>query len=299
MPIQASLLGPDLEHRSPTTRMRLLGDGAEDAEPGRPEGDGEQQQSRRFAWHVDRQRAADLGVRISTVARALRLMVAGEDEISTYREGAEQYPVKIRVREDQRRDIGSIGKLTVPSPPSARCGSTTSRTLERGFGPTSLQRFNRQFSIGLYADVAPGHAPRRGVRDVRKIAQSLDDAAGLQLRLQGQTQILDETTTNLIMAIGARQHLHLHGAGGAVRELPAADHHHAGAAAVGAVRAAHALGTGRTLNLWSALGILLLLGIVKKNSILQVDYTNVLRAQGVPLEQARSSRPAARGSGRS
>ena len=54
---------------------------------------------------VDRARAADLGVRMATVGNTLRLMVAGDDEISTYREAGEQYPVKIRVLESQRRDI--------------------------------------------------------------------------------------------------------------------------------------------------------------------------------------------------
>src|SRR6476619_6385384 len=64
---------------------------------------------------VDRKRAADLGVRMATVGNTLRLAVSGDDEISFYKEGQEQYPVKSRVLEEQRRDIDQIGRLTVPS----------------------------------------------------------------------------------------------------------------------------------------------------------------------------------------
>src|SRR6266508_4269446 len=56
---------------------------------------------------VDRRRAADLGVRMATVGNTLRLAVAGDDRISFYKEGQEQYPVKIRVLENQRRDARS------------------------------------------------------------------------------------------------------------------------------------------------------------------------------------------------
>ena len=75
---------------------------------------------------VDRKRAADLGVRMATIGNTLRLAVAGDDEISFYKEGPEQYPVKMRVLEDQRRDMAEIGRLTC-RPPPVRCGSTTSR----------------------------------------------------------------------------------------------------------------------------------------------------------------------------
>jgi multidrug efflux pump subunit AcrB len=212
-------------------------------------------------------------------------MVAGQDEISTYREGQEQYPVKMRVLDSQRRDIASIAKLTVPSPRGPVRIDNIAQ-LERGFGPTTLQRYNRQFSIGMYCDVAPGHALDEASAEARKLVRSLDLPPGYSFRLAGQTQILDETTSNMMMAIGLAS-VFMYMVLAAQFEsfiqpivimlvLPLA---------IPFALLTLEL-TGRTLNLWSALGILLLLGIVKKNSILQVDYTNVLRRQGVPRDQA-------------
>src|SRR6185295_5443650 len=100
-------------------------------------------------------------------------MVSGDDEISTYREGAEQYPVKIRVLENQRRDVEAIGKLTVPSATGAPVRIDNLARLERGLGPSTLQRFNRQFSVGLYGDIAPGHALDEASNDVRRLMSSL------------------------------------------------------------------------------------------------------------------------------
>src|SRR6478736_1098484 len=105
-------------------------------------------------------------------------------------------------------------------------------------------------------------------------------------RLQGQSKILDETTANLVMAIGLAMIF--------VYMVLAAQFESflqpVVIMLVMPITVPFALftlwATGRTLNLWSALGMLLLLGIVKKNAILQVDYANVLRARGVPLREA-------------
>jgi HAE1 family hydrophobic/amphiphilic exporter-1 len=234
---------------------------------------------------VDRRRAADLGVRMATVGNTLRLAVSGDDQISFYKEAAEQYPVKMRVLENQRRDIEEIGRLTVPSATGPVRIDNIAR-LERGLGPTTLQRSNRQFTVSLIADVAPGHALDEASNDVRRMLAGLNMPVTMSFRLQGQSKILEETTANLIMAIGlAMIFVYMVLASQFESFLQPIV-----IMLVMPIAVPFALftlwATGRTLNLWSALGMLLLLGIVKKNSILQVDYANVLRARGLPIREA-------------
>jgi HAE1 family hydrophobic/amphiphilic exporter-1 len=282
--INASLLGPDIDKLYDYSQQLLekgqhtpsLVESRTDYSNASPE----------VQVAVDRSRAADLGVRMSTVGNTLRLMVAGDDEISSYREAGEQYPVKIRVLENQRRDIDAVGKLTVSSATGQTVRIDNIARLNRGFGPTRITRTNRQFSISFSADVAPGHALDEASADVRRLVSELHMPPGYTVRLQGQTRNLEETTDNLVMAIALASIF--------VYMVLAAQFESfiqpIIIMAVLPLSVPFALftiwATGRTLNLWSALGILLLFGIVKKNSILQVDYTNVLRSQGMPLEQA-------------
>jgi HAE1 family hydrophobic/amphiphilic exporter-1 len=211
--------------------------------------------------------------------------VSGDDEISFFKEGQEQYPVKIRVLESQRGDIAEIGRLTVPSATGPVRIDNIAR-LERGLGPTTLSRTDRQFAVNLIADVAPGHALDEASNDVRTMLAGLDMPPTMSFSLRGQSRILDETTANMVMAIGlamifvymvlASQFESFLQPIVIMLVLP-----------IAVPFALFTLWvTGRTLNLWSALGMLLLLGIVKKNSILQVDYANVLRARGMPIREA-------------
>ncbi|HET7696865.1 MAG TPA: efflux RND transporter permease subunit [Vicinamibacterales bacterium] len=283
-PIQVNLMGPDLRQLSgyalallkDVQAMPAISDSKAVVNLSNPE----------LRVAVDRQRAADLGVRISDLARALRLMVSGEDEISTYREKGERYPVTIRVRQDQRSDMQAIGGLMVPSTRGEPVRVDNVAAIERGFGPTVIQRLNRQFSMAIFADLKPGNPLDQALAQIGTHARALKLPPGYGFRFGGQSKLLDETTTNMILAIAlasvfiyivlAMQFESFVQPLVIMTVLP--------------LSVPFALltlyMTGRVLNLWSALGVLLLLGIVKKNSILQVDYTNVLRRQGLPMREA-------------
>jgi len=235
---------------------------------------------------IDRQRASDLGVRAADVASAVRLMISGEDQISTYKESDEQYDVTLQLLPEQQRDREVLERLMIPSAKVGQVRLDNLATIQHGLGPSRIERFNRQFQVSVNANNAPDFPLDVAAHTVNDEIRKVGLPSGYSSKLIGTVKILDETTTNLIVAfllasifmymvLAAQFESFLHPFT-IMLSLP-----------LSIPFALLSLWlTGRTLNLWSALGVLLLLGIVKKNGILQVDYTNKLREQGIPLREA-------------
>lgn len=234
---------------------------------------------------IDRQLASDLGVRVSDIAGAVRLLMSGEDEISTFKETSEQYPVTMRLMPGQRDDPNIINRLLVPSSKLGLIRLDSIAHLDRGLGPSRIDRMSRQFAVGVYANVATGYGLGEAAAVTTELIERIGLPPGYRLMFSGQVKVLEETTTNMILAISlasifmymvlAAQFESLIHPFIILSTLPLSI----------PFALISLIATGRSLNLFSALGILLLLGIVKKNGILQIDYMNHLRDQGLPLRQ--------------
>jgi HAE1 family hydrophobic/amphiphilic exporter-1 len=235
---------------------------------------------------VDRQRAADIGVRMTDVSDAVRLFYSGEDEITRFKEGSEQYPVTMQLLPEQRDNPDVLARMMVPSTKLGQVRLENVATIGRGAGPASLQRYNREFQVSVYANVTTGYpldlAAAHTVQSIKEVGLP----AGYSYLFSGQVKVLEETTWNLLLAmllasifmymVLAAQFESFTYPFIIMLTLP-----------LSVPFALFSLWiTGRALSLWSALGMFLLLGIVKKNGILQVDYTNRLRAQGMPVREA-------------
>jgi HAE1 family hydrophobic/amphiphilic exporter-1 len=212
--------------------------------------------------------------------------MSGEDQISTYKEGSEQYPVTMRLLPSQRDNPAALSRILVPSARLGLIRLDSVARLERGLGPSRIDRFNRQFSVGMYGNVAPGHSLSEAAADSMAAINRVGLPAGYRVSFSGQVKILEETTANILMALAlaavfmymvlAAQFESLVHPLIILLSLPLSI----------PFALITLIVTGRSLHLFSALGVLLLIGIVKKNGILQVDYMNRLRRQGVPLREA-------------
>jgi multidrug efflux pump subunit AcrB len=235
---------------------------------------------------VDRQRAADIGVRMTDISDAVRLFYSGEDEITRFKEGSEQYPVTMQLLPEQRDNPDVLNRMMVPSSKLGQVRLESVATIGRGFGPATLWRYNREFEVSVYANVASGYPLDLAATHTIGSIKEVGLPAGYSYLFSGQVKVLEETTWNLLLAmllasvfmymVLAAQFESFSYPFIIMLTLP-----------LSVPFALFSLWiTGRALSLWSALGMFLLLGIVKKNGILQVDYTNRLVARGISVREA-------------
>jgi HAE1 family hydrophobic/amphiphilic exporter-1 len=233
---------------------------------------------------IDRERAADLGVDSEEIAQALRLMVGGDSQVSRFHDPAvnDDYDVQLRLEGADRDDPASIARLWVPRDgPGDMVRLDNVVRLEQGQTASRIDRLDRQRQVSVRAGVAPGYALADRLQALREATAEMNLPAAYSTAVSGRAREFERTSREFGWAfvlsvlfmymILASQYESLIHPVTILLSLP-----------LSVPFALFSLWiTGNTLNLYSALGILVLFGVVKKNAILQVDHTNRLRAQGM------------------
>jgi HAE1 family hydrophobic/amphiphilic exporter-1 len=237
---------------------------------------------------IDRDRAASLGVSTADVANSLRVMVGGDQEVTRFHDVSvnEAYDVQLRLTERDRNDPRTLGQLYVPSSRGGLVRLDNLVSIRRDISPSRVDRLDRQRQVSLRASVAPGFALADRIEALRGEVARMDLPATYTTAVLGRGRELERTFTEFLWAfllsiifmymILASQFESLIHPVTILLSLPLA---------VPFALLSQYL-TGDTLNLYSALGILVLFGVVKKNSILQIDHMNNLRAKGMELFEA-------------
>ncbi len=231
----------------------------------------------------DREKAAGMGVDARSIAEAIQLMVGGMD-VGVFKEDGRRIDIRMRLEEEMRDDPASIGTLYVRNRMGEPVALRNLVSVERGAAPSEITRTNRQRSVTISANLQG-----------KRLGEAMDDAnaaAGavlppeVRLFAVGQAQAMAEGGEQfaLAMMLGilvvymvlAAQFESLVHPLTVMLALPLS--------MVGALGGL--LLFGHSINLFSMIGIILLFGLVTKNSILLVDYANQLRRDGMEKVEA-------------
>jgi HAE1 family hydrophobic/amphiphilic exporter-1 len=241
---------------------------------------------------IDRQKASDLGVRVDAVASTLRTMVGGE-KVGFYRELGEQYDVRLRVGQAHRDRPEALAGLYVPAADGRLVRLDNVTTLAAGMSPGQIERYSQERSISIVSNLYQT-VLADAFRDAYAAVRRLDLPPDYGTVTIGRGKLLQEALQNFLIALvlslafiyivlAAQFESFVHPITIMVSMFLAVP--------FGLLTL---LLVGKTLNIYSIMGLFLLMGVVKKNAILQVDYTNVLRARGMPRAQAQLAADRAR-----
>ncbi len=233
---------------------------------------------------INRQKASDFGIKVEDIAATLRTLVGGEP-VTKYKEEQEQYDVWLRARHANRQDIQSLQDLEIASPTGQLVKLSNLATLSEERGPAQIDHFSRQRKVTIVANLQ-GLALSEAIAQIKPLLKELQLPATYRAEFSGRAKTLRQTGENfsiafllsllfMYMILAAQFESFLHPVT-ILLALP--------------LSIPFALLSlvllGETLNIYSILGLFMLFGIVKKNGILQIDYTNTLRTQGMERDAA-------------
>ena len=229
---------------------------------------------------VDRDTAADLGVRVGDVSQALNTLIAGQ-QATTFNEGTDQYDVYVKAINPFRTSIEGLKRVIVPS---AKLGLVTlDRVIKAksGTGPSSIDRVNRQRQVTLLANTKPGGSATSITSAIDEYVKTMNLPVEYKTGYVGQSKEMGKAAFYFLLAfalsfifmyivLAAQFESFIHPVT-ILLTLPLSIPFGIFALLI----------TGQTVNIFSGLGLLLLFGVVKKNAILQIDHTNGLRSKGM------------------
>ena len=235
--------------------------------------------------NIDRQQAADLGLTPAQVASVLRTGLAGS-AVSTFRPaGTQGWDISVILNPDERQRVEQVGEIPIVTPRGATVRLGQIATVSSVSGPTAIGRRDRQRSVYVTADLN-GRTAGDVAKDVQVGLDKLVVPAGYKVTQGGEAQSQAESFGQIFTALGLSVLLMYMLMVALFESLvfPIMIMFSLPLATVGAFGLLAA--TGNTLNMMSMIGLILLAGLVGKNAILLVDYTNTLRKRGLARNAA-------------
>lgn len=246
-------------------------------EPGKPE----------LRVDINRDKAADLNVSVNSIATALRTLVGGDEQATTYREGDDRYDVLLRVDKNFRNSPQALNRLFVPSATLGNVPVANVASLVTATGPTQIERYNRQRQILIQANISKDGSLSNALQATEEIVQSLNLPPQYKTGTLGRSKEFGKAGVAFIAAfilcfafmymILAAQFESFVDPITILLSLPLS--------VPFALLSLKIAGENYSL-IYTSVGILVLFGIVKKNSILQIDHIKRLREEGRPRLEA-------------
>ncbi|HQZ79794.1 MAG TPA: efflux RND transporter permease subunit [Steroidobacteraceae bacterium] len=234
---------------------------------------------------IDRNKAADLGVSLATVGHTLETML-GSRIVTTFLRGGEEYNVVVQARDDERASVNDLGDIYVRSTTTGRL-LPLSALVQAGevAGPNDLKRFDRLRSITLSANLAPGYSLGEALEDVERVIRE-EVPQGVTINYDGESRELKQSGGKLWLTFGfALLIVYLVLAA----QFESFVHPLVILATVPLALSGALVGLwlfGSSVNVFSQIGAIMLIGIACKNGILIVEFTNQLRDRGVAFVDA-------------